>query len=125
MRPRRLGISALSDVEVEHPTPDAAVVVVSGEHDLSDSEEFARLLTSIVDEHEIVVVDVSSAEFVDSSIVKALLDAKKAASESGRTFRVQLGGNANAQRLFEIENVVDVLDCVSTREEALARPRPE
>ena len=55
----------LQDVQVERPRAGAAVVVFTGEHDLSTSEPVEALLGSLIEENELVVVDFSEAEFVD------------------------------------------------------------
>src|SRR5512145_276234 len=62
----------LDDVQVEQPAPGTAVAVFSGEHDLATRDEVTELLTSLVDANELVVADLSSAQFVDSSILRVL-----------------------------------------------------
>ena len=47
----------LQDVQVERPRPGAAVVVFTGEHDLSTSKPVEALLGSLIVENELVVVD--------------------------------------------------------------------
>ena len=109
----------LQDVQVETPRAGAAVVVFTGEHDLSTSETVQELLGSLIEENELVVVDFSEAEFVDSSTICTLIKSRKAADERGSTFRLQLGTAPIVERAFELSGVLKVLDCSSTREEAL------
>ncbi len=109
----------LQDVQVERPRAGAAVVVFTGEHDLSTSEPVEALLGSLIEENELVVADFSEAEFVDSSTIFALVKSHRAAGEQGRTFRLQLGTAPIVEKAFELSGMLQVLDCSPTREEAL------
>ena len=109
----------LQDVQVERPRAGAAVVVFAGEHDLSTSESVEALLGSLIEENDLVVVDFSQAEFVDSSTMYTLIKSHRAADERGSTFRLQLGTAPIVEKAFELSGVLKVLDCASTREEAL------
>ena len=109
----------LQDVQVERPRAGAAVVVFTGEHDLSTSESVEALLGSLIEENELVVVDFSEAEFVDSSTIYALIKSHRAASQRGSTFRLQLGTAPIVEKAFELSGMLQLLDCAPTREEAL------
>jgi anti-anti-sigma factor len=100
----------LQDVQVQRPRAGAAVVVFNGEHDLSTSEAVEGLLGLLIEENELVVVDFSDAEFVDSSTIYTLVKSHKAASEQGSTFRLQLGTTPIVERAFELSGVLKVLD---------------
>ena len=116
-------VATLEDVRVEQPTPDTAVVVFSGDHDLSTKDEVRDLLGSLVASDDLVIADFSSASFVDSSILGVLLDANEQALGLGGVFRLQLGTADIVRRAFEICGVFDAIEHVATREEALARGR--
>ena len=109
------------DVRIEHPNTGAVVVVLMGEHDVSTSPRLESLLASLLAEHGLVVVDVSEVEFLDSSVINGLVDAKRAASEQRHPceFRVQVGTEAIVHRILEITGVLDLLECAPTRELAL------
>lgn len=109
----------LQDVQVETPRAGAAVVVFTGEHDLSTSESVEALLRSLIDENELVVADSSEAEFVDSSTIYTLMKSHRAASQRGSTFRLQLGTAPIVEKAFELSGMLQLLDCAPTREEAL------
>ena len=96
----------LQDVQVERPRAGAAVVVFTGEHDLSTSEPVEALLGSLIEENELVVVDFSEAEFVDSSTIYALVKSHRAASERGSTFRLQLGTAPIVEKAFELSGML-------------------
>lgn len=116
-------VPTLEDVQVEWPTPDTAVVVFSGDHDLSTKDEVRDLLGSVVASDDLVIADFSSADFVDSSILGVLLDANEQALELGKVFLLQLGTADIVRRAFEICGLFEVVEHVATREEALARGR--
>ena len=109
----------LQDVHVERPRVGAAVVVFSGEHDLSTSKSVEALLGSLIEENELVVVDFSEAKFVDSLTIHALVKSRMAAGQRGSTLRLQLGTARIVDKAFEYSGVLKMLDCVPTREEAL------
>jgi anti-anti-sigma factor len=118
--------SRLEDVRVEQPKAGAAVVVFTGEHDIYTSKPLEALLGSLVERNEIVVGDFSEAEFVDSATIFVLVKTHGAATQRGSTFRLQLGTAPIVKRAFQLSGVLDVVDCVVSREEALrneaARP---
>ena len=109
----------LQDIRVERPTAHAAVIEFTGEHDLSTSESVEALLGSLIEESELVVVDFSEAEFVDSSTIHALMKSHRAASQRGSTFRLQLGTAPIVEKAFELSGIFELLECARTREEAL------
>lgn len=110
----------LDDVQVERPAPGTAVVVFSGEHDLATRSEVRDLLGSLVLNDELIVADFSSAEFVDSAILSVLFDANKSAVELGKSFRLQLNTAAIVRRAFEVCGLLEAMEHVKTRQEALA-----
>ena len=110
----------LRDVRVEHPRAGAAIANLTGEHDVATSAHLQELLGSLIEENELVVVDFSEAEFVDSSTIFTLLQAHGAALEQGTALRLQLGTAPIVERASEITGVLKRLECVATREEALA-----
>ena len=97
------------------------MVVFSGEHDLATKREVGELLDALVRSDDLIVADFSSASFVDSSILGVLLDTNKQARELGKTFRLQLGTASIVRRAFEVSGLFDVIERVTTREEALVR----
>ena len=109
----------LQDVQVERPRAGAAVVVFTGEHDLWTSEPVEGLLGSLIEENDLVVVDFSEAEFVDSTTIHTLVKARRAADERGSTLRLQLGTAPIVRKAFELSGMLQLLDCAPTREEAL------
>jgi anti-anti-sigma factor len=107
-------------LEVLRPRAGAAVVVLSGEHDLASRDALSELLESLLVTHELVVVDLSQVLFIDSSTLAVFVTADRAARGAGKTFRLQLANEPIVKRILEISGLADHLDCAATREEALA-----
>jgi anti-sigma B factor antagonist len=119
------GGKSTPDLEVLQPKAGAAVVVLQGEHDLATKEPLYQTLSSLLETHEVVVADLSSVLFIDSSILGVLVRADRGARDSGKHFRLQVGTEPIVKRVLEISGLLEVLDCYPTRDEALDRPLQE
>ncbi len=86
-----------------------AVIAFQGEHDLNTAPELRSRLAAAIAEGLPVVVDLSGAAFVDSSVLGAVLDARRDAHERGVGFAVALAGGARP-----VERVLDVTGLHST-----------
>jgi anti-anti-sigma factor len=106
-------------IEVRSPQPHAALVVLAGEHDLHTADELQQTLEQSLAVCDHLIVDLSTTEFVDSTIVGVLLQAKKNATELGRKFNVVLGTAPAVERILELTGVVPLLNVVPTVERAL------
>jgi len=96
----------------------AAVVECRGELDLATKDEMESLLRRLLYEFELVVVDVSQAQFIDSSFIHNLFMADSLARDQGRPFRVQYQ-DTPLETVLRISGVLDQLDCGTTRLEVL------
>lgn len=110
----------LPELRVSQPRPGTAIVEVLGEHDLSTRETTAGLLARLVSQHELLIVDITETQFIDSSFLRNLKNAQHAAQELGRTVLLQVGTEPIVKRMLEISNFLTHFDYVSSREEALA-----
>ncbi len=110
---------------------DVLVVVVRGEHDIYTAPSLRDRLDQALGAQEGgtrptgVVVDLSGATFLDSSILGALLEARRQALEAGVGYVVCLGETpeAGVQRILEITGLVPVFPVVRSQEEALEAAR--
>jgi anti-sigma B factor antagonist len=110
---------------------DVLVVVVRGEHDIYTAPALRDRLDQALGTQEDgtepagVVVDLSGATFLDSSILGALLEARRQALERGRGYVVCLGPDpeAGVARILEITGLVPVFPVVRSREEAFEAAR--
>ncbi|HVL94236.1 MAG TPA: STAS domain-containing protein [Solirubrobacteraceae bacterium] len=105
---------------------DVLFVVVRGEHDIYTAPALRdRLDEALGGGATGVAVDLSSATFLDSSILGALLEARRQALEKGVGYAVCLGESPEpgVQRILEITGLVPVFPVVRSRAEALEAAR--
>ena len=105
---------------------DVLVVVVRGEHDIYTAPTLRdRLEEALGGSPTGVIVDLSAATFLDSSILGALLEARRQALEQGIGYVVSLGDEPEpgVQRILEITGLVPVFPVLRSQEEALEAAR--
>ena len=103
----------------------ARLLTVRGEHDLYTAPPLREGITALLDEGVPVIVDLTPATFIDSSILGVLLGGLRRARESGGSFSLVLGDEAEAtvRRIFEVTGLLSVFPIDATSAEALARSR--
>ncbi|MGI8623659.1 MAG: STAS domain-containing protein [Solirubrobacteraceae bacterium] len=105
---------------------DVLLVVVRGEHDIYTAPALRdRLHEALGGGPAGVVVDLSAATFLDSSILGALLEACRQAIERGLGYVVCLGEDPEpgVARILEITGLVPVFPVVRSPQEALEAAR--
>ena len=107
-------------IQVRSPRPHAALVVLAGEHDLHSANEVQQTFDQSLAVCDHLIVDLSTAEFIDSTIVGVLMQTRKRAVELDRKFNVVLGTAPVVERILEVTGVVPLLNIVPTVERALA-----
>jgi anti-sigma B factor antagonist len=112
-------------IALDRAEGDVLVVVVTGEHDIYTAPALRERLEEALEAERGVVVDLAGTTFVDSSILGALLEARKQAQESELTFVVSLGDpvEPGVERIFEITGLVPVFPVVRGRTAALEAAR--
>jgi anti-sigma B factor antagonist len=90
----------------------AVHVTLSGELDISTAPRFEEPLRRVeADEPEVVVVDLSSLEFMDSTGLRLLVAADQRAREAGRRLAL-VRGNDMVQRVLRLTRLDERLDIV-------------
>lgn len=112
---------AAPTIDVRRPRPDTALVALAGEHDLNSAAELGETLSLALDRCTHLIVDLSSAEFIDSSTITALVTAKKQADHAGCRFNLVLASTPVVERALEITGVLPVLHRVTTIDQALTQ----
>ena len=107
-------------IEVRSPRPGVALVALAGEHDLYSEDELRQILEASLACCDHVIVDLSAAEFIDSTIIHVLVQTMRSATELGRTFNVVLGTAPAVERILEVTGLTPLLGVVPTVEQALA-----
>jgi anti-sigma B factor antagonist len=105
---------------------DVLVVAVRGEHDIYTAPTLRdRMEEALGASPTGVIVDLSAATFLDSSILGALLEARRQALERSIGYVVSLGESPEpgVQRILEITGLVPVFPVVKSRAEALEAAR--
>jgi anti-anti-sigma factor len=116
--------TAMPAIRVLRPRRGAAVVECAGEHDIDNAPDLDLELALLAGENDLVVVDLSKAEFIDSSIIRCIAKAHRRSCDLKTQFRLQVGTAPIVERALELSGMLELLDVATTREEALA-PRAE
>jgi anti-sigma B factor antagonist len=78
---------------------DSMIVELSGEHDMSTMPSIEPAMAAACRDANLVVVDLSRATFIDSSVLSMLLRAHK---RIGERLRVVVATGSRVHRIFEI-----------------------
>ena len=112
-------------IVLDESADDVVVVVVEGEHDIYTAPTLRERLDEALERGGGVVVDLTGATFVDSSVLGALLDARRRALDAGQGFVVSVGDTVEpgVQRILDITGLVPVLPVINGREAAIDAAR--
>jgi anti-sigma B factor antagonist len=109
------------ELAIERTDSGVAVLTISGEHDLSTAPILRRRLEGLLDEGTAVVVDLSPATFVDSSILGVILDGRGRAATAGIGFAIVHANGADAvDRVLEVTGLRAELPVHASRGEAFS-----
>lgn len=112
------GSVRIGEIGVEQTSQGVALLSVRGEHDLNTAPELKSRLGEAGGGP--VVVDLSPATFVDSSILGVILEARRHAQQADVGFAVCHDGRTDAvARVLEITGLRRELPVHATRDEAL------
>jgi anti-sigma B factor antagonist len=113
----------MGSLHLDTSEPGVVIVALGGEHELFGATKLQRRLEALLDEGLSVVVDLTDATFLDSSIVSVLLRARDRARQTGAHYAVVLDESSGESvlRMFEITGLDRFLPVVRDREAALAR----
>jgi len=111
-----------STVDLRWVTPDIAIVVLGGEHDLASAPTVDRVVGDALLTCSHLIIDISPAEFIDSTIIDLLVRTKRDADNRGRHFNLVLGEAPLIERTLEICGVLPSLNRVTDVHAALESP---
>lgn len=105
---------------------DVAFVALEGEHDAYTTRRLEDRLPAMLQEGLAVVVDLSRASFIDSTVVAMLLRAEREANERGSRFLLLMDEQTGpaVRRLFEMSHLTSLFEIASTRAAALEAVHP-
>ncbi len=106
-------------VQVSHPAPKVAVVVLLGEHDLASEGEVGAAIAGELAEGNDVVVGLGETLFIDSRIIGILIRESAHAADLGRELVLQFHTESPAKRVLEMTTVDQHLRCYDSVESAV------
>jgi anti-sigma B factor antagonist len=107
------------EIALERTDAGLTLLTISGEHDLSTAPDLRRQLDALIAEGSPVVIDLSPASFVDSSILGVILDGKRRAAGTGIGFAVlHANGTSSVGRVLEVTGLRSELPVHRQREQA-------
>ena len=107
------------ELALERTDAGLAVLTINGEHDLSTAPELRRRLEALLEERTGVIVDLSGATFIDSSILGAILEGKRRAGEASIGYAVlHANGTDAVDRVLEVTGLRTELPVHDEREAA-------
>jgi anti-sigma B factor antagonist len=83
-------------------------VALQGELDFETAFDVEMRLEQAIGRADVVVVDLSGLDFIDSTGIGTLLEAHKAAQRQGTSLKL-LPGKPPVQRVFEVAGLLDAL----------------
>lgn len=92
--------------------------------DASNSREFKETMAPVLESHTCVVLDLSRAQFVDSSGLGAILSCLRRLNGKGGDLKV-CGLTKPVRALFELVRMHKLLDIAASEQEAIAKFGPE
>ncbi len=111
-------------VDLQWPKPDVALLVLGGEHDLQSAPAVEEAAGEALLTCSHLIVDISPAQFIDSTIIHLLVHTKRDADARGRRFNVVLGVSPTIERTLEICGVLPELNRVASIDTALDGQSP-
>jgi anti-anti-sigma factor len=106
-------------IDVEWPHPGVALVVLGGEHDLFSAPLIEQATDEALLDCSHLIVDISPAQFIDSSTINLLVQLKKDADGKNCRFNLVMGTAPSVKRTLEICGVLPGLNHVATVDSAL------
>jgi anti-anti-sigma factor len=130
---RSSGLAKEEQMSVSEPLPDysdGAIRVVperdeivalclEGDFDLRNASALDNQIHQVLDGGSDLILDLSEATFIDSSIVHVVVRASRAAGRRERAMVMQVGTAAIVERVLELARIERVLPRAHDREEAL------
>jgi anti-anti-sigma factor len=117
MKKKILGLIGALEIELRG-TEDIALLELSGQMDAYTSEEVTKIIDTHINNGNLkIVVDLTKVDYMDSSGLCALINAKiRLAKRNGNLKLVGLGGKV--RQIFEIAGLINMFDVYDSHEKA-------
>ena len=106
-------------IRVVPETDEIVAVCLEGEFDLAEVRRLRDEIDRALDGGKDVILDLSEATFIDSSIIGALVHGSREARASKQSMVLQLGTAAIVERVLELFAIEQVLPRAHDRPEAV------
>ena len=106
-------------IRVVPETDEIVAVCLEGDFDLGNAPALGKEVGRALENGNDLILDLSQATFIDSSVVHVLVNASKAVIGSKRAVVLQLGTAPIVERVLEIAEIERVLPRVHERREAV------
>lgn len=105
---------------MRHEAPGVAVVQLHGEHDLATEPALIQALDEAAANSN-VLVDMSECDFIDSTVIAALLRIARTVTERGERFALYIpAAQRQITRIAEMTHLAELLPIHTSRPAALA-----
>jgi anti-anti-sigma factor len=107
-------------IRVDQTSPGLWIVEIQGEHDLSTTAGLNDELAAILAQGTTIVIDLSDATFIDSSVLREMIVTQRRVNENEHEHLAVVAPRAGfAARLIAFAGANQVLSVFETRAEAL------
>jgi anti-sigma B factor antagonist len=103
---------------------DFVVLGLEGEFDMYLTQQIDEHAREALAAHRNVIFDLSDATFIDSAILRAMLQVHRAASEQGLACVMQLDKASIVERVIEIAGLERQIPLARNRADAISMLRP-
>jgi stage II sporulation protein AA (anti-sigma F factor antagonist) len=100
------------DILVSRTQPWTIVVSLVGEHDVTNAGSLEYLAVDHLHRCDRLVIDLSQAVFIDSSVINALVRVARQARPRGVTFQVVAVPETHVHRVLDLMGLLDHLGCI-------------
>jgi anti-sigma B factor antagonist len=109
------------EVALERSDDGVVIVSLSGEHDLNTAPAVRERVEEALSSGAGVVVNLTGADFIDSSIIRVVVNARQSADAAGIGFATALeGGGSTVRRVLEVTGLDYDLPVRGSKREAIA-----
>lgn len=106
-------------LHVAPETDEIIALSLEGEFDMATSPSIVEQIDDALEHDKHLIIDLSQATFIDSSVINVVIQASKAAKLRRRAVVLQLGTAANVERVLELTHIDRVVPRTHTRTEAI------
>ena len=106
-------------IRVVPETDEIVVVCLEGDFDMANAPVLGDQIDRALESGDNLILDLSEATLIDSSVINVVMRAVKAAGGREQTMVLQLGTAAIVERVLEIARIEQVLPRSHNRQEAV------